>query len=238
MKLDKTAPSIDDLYKSWKTQPTQENLTSVVTALHPTINYALSSVHSANDPLVKSKALIYTAQAVQRYSPEQGASLPTFVSSHLRQLSRAARQARAPVKIPERKQLDLYAIYRAEREFGEKHGRDPDLLELADATGMSTKQIEKTRKYSYTIPAESQLPEGMGEGQGPDYQQEAMDYAYHDADYLDRKILEMKTGYGGTQTMTPKDIAVALKLTPSQLSRRSAKLTMKINSIEKALNEV
>ena len=230
--------TLDSLHQAYKANPTPQTLTAVVNALHPTINYSLSAVNALHDPVVKSKALVYAAHAVQKYSPEYGASLPTFVSSQLRQLSRTARQSRSVVKIPERTQLDNWNLVKAERVFQDKHGRDPDLLELSDATGLSPKSIERIRKFSYVVPSESALPDFEGDANGPDFQREAMDYAYHEADYMDRKILEMKTGYGGKPVMQPKDIAVALNLTPSQLSRRSAKLSLKINDLEKSLREI
>jgi DNA-directed RNA polymerase specialized sigma subunit len=236
--LQKTEPTVDDLYKTYKSQPTQDNLSSVVASLHPTINYALSAVGSQNDPVVKSKALVHTAKAIQKYDPSFGASLPTYISSQLKQLSRASRQARSITKIPERVQIEGFKLFQAQKKFEDEHGREPDVLELADYTGMPVKRIEKIRKYSYTMPSESQIPDIETEESEPNFQREAMDYVYHDADYLDRKILEYKTGYGGMPTMEPKHIALKLQLTPSQLSRRSAKLTAKINQIEQTLRQV
>jgi DNA-directed RNA polymerase specialized sigma subunit len=37
-----------------------------------------------------------------------------------------------PVKVPERVQLDAYTISRAEKEFYDKHNREPDVEELAE----------------------------------------------------------------------------------------------------------
>ena len=70
------------------------------------------------------------------------------------------------------------------------------------------------------------------------YSGEAMDYVYRDADYIDRKIMEMKTGYGGGEALPPSVVAQRLNLTPTQLSRRSAKLALQIREIEDALQDV
>ena len=201
------------------------------------MHYALGAVGAHNDPLVKSKAMVYTAQAVQKYDPSFGASLPTFVSSNLRQLSRTARQSRSVAKLPERIQLDAYHLSESSKKFEEAHGREPDTLELADASGLPVTRIDKVRRYSKAVPAASAMPDAT-EQSGTDFQTEAVDYIYHDADHLDRRILEMKTGYGGHPIMTPTQIGAKLKLTQSQLSRRSAKLTYKINEIQHALESV
>ena len=69
----------------------------------------------------------------------------------------------------------------------------------------------------------------------PDFDLEALEYVFHDSDHVDRRILEMKLGYAGHPTLPPKAIAAALKLSPTQLSRRSARLSMRINNIASAL---
>jgi hypothetical protein len=49
----------------------------------------------------------------------------------------------------------------------------------------------------------------------------------------------MKTGYGGRyEPMTPNKISAMLGLTPSQLTRRSIKLSLKIQEIEKNLQDI
>ena len=67
---------------------------------------------------------------------------------------------------------------------------------------------------------------------------EAMDYVHHDSDYIDRKILEHKSGYGGAELLSPAAVAQKLGLTPSQLSRRSAKLALKINDLEQSMKKL
>jgi hypothetical protein len=63
-----------------------------------------------------------------------------------------------------------------------------------------------------------------------------MDYIYDESDKVDRQIMEMKTGYGGKyEPMAPVDIARSLKLPPSQLSRRSARMAYKLQKYEQAL---
>ena len=224
---------IDQAYAAYQADPNPDNLTRVVKGLRPTIDFGLAQHGAAQDPLLRAKAMSFAVDAVQKFRPDMGASLPTFLSSQLRQLSRAARLSRSPVKIPERIQLESMKLNHARKSFFDEHGREPDTLELADFTGTPVKRIEKIRKYQVAVPAE----EAMGEqpDTGPDYGKEALEYVYNDSDHLDRRVLEMKMGYAGHPMMAPQQIAVALSLSPTQLSRRSARLAMRINSITNTL---
>jgi hypothetical protein len=227
---------IEQAYSTYKAEPSPDNLTAVVTKLKPTIGYALAQHGAADDPLVHSKALLYAADAVESYDPKYGASLPTHVSHSLRQLSRAVRQSRAPVRIPERVQLDAFKLHQATQEFIDERGREPDTWELADYAQLPVKRIEKIRTFQMAIPSEEAT--GDIEKHVPDMDHEALDYIMHDADHTDRRILEMKTGYGGHPVLSPKEIAVALNLTPTQLTRRSMRLTKRINDIRASLEKL
>lgn len=220
---------INQIYDEYTKAPSPDSLTKVVKALRPTIDFNLAQQNSANDPLVRAHAMSFAADAVTKYDPKFGASLPTFLSSQLRQLSRTARQSRNPVRIPERIQLEAMKLNHARRRFFDEHDREPDTLELADFTGMPVKRIEKVRKYQVAIPSEEAM--GEQEHEGPDYSKDAMEYVYNSSDHIDRRVMEMKMGYAGHPVMEPSAVAMALGLTPTQLSRRSARLAIRMNKI-------
>jgi DNA-directed RNA polymerase specialized sigma subunit len=227
----------DSLYQAWVIDPVQTPLNEVVKSLQPSIDYALHSINASDDPYMKSKAKVVAAEAVKSFNPSTGSALPTWVSNQMMRLRRIKRQTQSVTKVPERIQLDNYAIYRAEQEFMDKHDREPDMEELSDAVKLPIKRIEKVRLATRKTPSEGAL-EGAVSNFETDFENDALEYVYRDADYIDRKILEMKTGYGGNEVMQPKLIAQKLKLTPVQLNRRSMKLTMKIQELTKALEDV
>lgn len=233
-----SSDKIEDLYGAYVSDPSKENLNTVIKGLKPTIDYQLASLGASNDPVMKSKATVYAAEAVLNFDPGKSA-LPTFVSSQLRKLSRDRRAMSGPMKIPERMQLDTYALVRAESEFEDKNGREPDDVELSDVTGFSLKKIGQLRSGSMATPTEAAFADGQQEKDVPDYLDEATNYVYHDADHIDRKILELKTGYGRkSENFVPlkaKDIASKLRVSASQVSRRSLRLSKKINDIKEAL---
>jgi hypothetical protein len=225
---------VDQLYSTYKTEPSQDNLTRVVGALRPTIDYALGQRGLSGDPLMRAKSMSYAVDAITRYDPAAGASLPTFLSSQLQQLGREARQFRSPVYVPDRIRIESMQLNQAVQGFQDTHGREPDTLELADFTGTPVKRIETIRKYQVATPGEEAA--GQTGTVMPDYEQEALEYVYSDSDHIDRRIMELKMGYAGHPVLPPAKVGESLRLTPSQLSRRSARLALRINKINQILN--
>jgi DNA-directed RNA polymerase specialized sigma subunit len=230
--------SLDSAYAAYLSDPTPDRLNDVVDNLSPVINYSLSSINAGADNLIKNKAKIFAADAIKKFNPNAGAALPTWVSGQLMQLKRFKREVNQPVKVPERVQLDAYTLSRAEQEFFDKHDREPDVEELSDYSKIPRKRIEKIRRSFRAMPSQGAIGEGLTQSE-TDFGAEALDYVYKDADRVDRKIIEMKTGYGGRyESMSPNKISAMLGLTPSQLTRRSIKLSLRIQEIEKNLQDI
>lgn len=219
-------------YDTWAADKSQNNLHAVVKSLQPTIGSVLSSI-GGNDPNIRSKARVIAAKAVQTYKPESGASLPTWVSQNLRQLTRDIRKSNSDVRLPEGVQMDAYAIYRAETELADELGREPTVEEISDRAHMSIKRIADVRRKNKRQVAESSTVTEDGAslvtGSTSDFSQEAMDYVYKESDMNDRKLMEYLMGYGGHDMLDSKQIKQKLKLTDVQLTRRKMRLGMRIN---------
>jgi len=228
-------------YDRWKQDPSPGNLKVAVDSLSPTIDNVLRSIGAAGDPYLKTKARVLASGAVKSYDPQYGANMHTWVSRQLLPLRRMKRRNQSVVDIPESIQLDAFKLMKAENKFLDENDREPDLIELSDITNLPKKRIEKVRALQMPTPAEGAYVDDSGAAVGlpggnSDYLSEAMDYVYHDLDYTDRKIMEYKSGYGGSRILPSIEIAKRLKLTPSQLTRRSAKLGYKVQEIENALS--
>lgn len=231
------AKEYDEKYTAYAADPTNDNLYATVSSLGNTINYTLASLNSTTNPVMKSKALVYTANAVKKYDTNAGASLPTFVSSELRRLIRDQRAINAPIKIPDRAMLDSHKINQSEQEYEEEFGREPDILELADFSGISPERIEKVRKQMPAMPTEEAFGESMA-SQTPDYEKEAIRMIYYDSDHVDRKIMEYKMGYGGKRQMPANQVSEKLKISPSQVTRRSQRISKRIINILEDQNAI
>lgn len=222
---------VNQAYSNWQTAPDKHTLSAVVQALEPTINYALGAANAQDHPVVRSKAQLYAAEAIEKFDPKNsaGATLPTFVTSHLRQLSRASRLSKSPVKMPEKIMLDAWHLEKKTREFQDMHNREPDAVELADFSGLPVHRIAHVRQHQRITPSES-AGVGQGEMYQPEFDAEALANVHENSDHLDRRVLELKTGFGGSPVMDPQAIGLKLGLTPSQLSRRSMRLAQRINA--------
>lgn len=167
-----------------------------------------------------------------------GASLATWTSQQLQELRRIRRQTEHPLRLPERAQLDAWTLQRSSLEFHDKHGRDPDLLELSDLTQMPVSRIKKVQTMNRPVPSASAFADIQNSF--PDHTPEALDYLYKDSDAVDRQIMEMKLGIGGRYS-TPVDnmtVAAKLKLHPAQVTRRSARLLYRLQQMEAAIRDL
>lgn len=230
--------ALDTAYADYRLKPTPERLASVVQHLEPTISYAVANTGGVDDPIMKQQARLFAADAIRKFDPQSGAALPTWVSRNLMQLRRFRRARNSPLKLPERVQLDAFTIERGERELEDKLGRLPDMDELASHLGMPPKRIKKVRETFRKQPGEGAAGEGGMPASEPDYDDEALRYVHTDADHVDRRIIELMTGFDGHQAMDPKDVAIQLKITPSMLSRRRMRLAFKVQETARALQNV
>lgn len=221
-------------FETYTREPSPANLHKVVDSLKPVMHHALSSIGAQDDPALRIHARTITAQAIKKFDPIHGANLATWTSNQLQQLRRMRREIQSPVHVPDRTQLDAFKLHQAEQSFFDEHNRMPDVSELSDKVSLPVKRIAKIRRSFLRTPSESAMGT-QGAAEETDYAPEAMSYIHRDSDHVDRRIIELKTGYGGETQTDPKTIAEQLKLTPSQLSRRSARITLRLQEIEEAL---
>lgn len=228
-------------YEVWAADKSKENLFTVVKGLQPTIGSVLASI-GGTSPDIRSKARVIAAKAVQTYKPESGASLATWVSQNLRQLTRDVRKSNSDIRIPEGVQLDAYNIYKAETELEDELGREPTVEEVADRSHLSVRRIaevrRKNRKTGTEGGAEADDGTSMLVGGTTDHSQEAMDYIYRESDMNDRKLMEYTVGYGGHEQLPTAEIKKRLKLNDTQLSRRKMRLAMRIREVMNTLEEL
>lgn len=229
-------------YEKWRLFKDNDSLYEVTKSLRPTIDSVVASLGGTGNPQIASKARVIAAKAIQSYDPSAGATLPTWVSQQLRQLTRDIRKSNSLVHVPDGVQLDAYALYRAEREFEDEHGREPTVEELADISHLPVKRIMdvRTKMRPIITDAGTETDEGSStlQAESSDYTQDALDYVYSESDRNDKKLLEYTVGYGGAPVLNNDQIMQKLRLTPVQLSRRKARLSMRINEIIDGLSAV
>jgi DNA-directed RNA polymerase specialized sigma subunit len=230
-----TLSATDLSYEAWRLDPTPTNLGRVVKSMDNTIGYKLSSMGVGNNPQMKHQARLYAAEAIKKFDPSSGATLNTWTQSQLQSLQRFKRENQGPVKIPDRAAIDAWSIERSRRELEDETGLDPDVKTLADRSGLSVKRIAAVAKITRPVAATEQMFEDGGSL--PDYLGEALEYTYDGADRIDRKIIEMTTGYGGSPVMSKKDIALKLGISASQVTRRADRIGSQLQAMDQQMEE-
>jgi DNA-directed RNA polymerase specialized sigma subunit len=223
------------LYDRWRMDPSGDNLNRVVDSMKGTINYKLGSMGVADNPQMRHQARLYAADAVRKFDPASGANLSTWTQSQLQSLQRFRREQQGPVKIPDRAAIDAWAIERSTRELEDELGYEPDVKQVADKSGLSLRRIAKVRQITRPMAADSQMMTEMSDA--PDFLGEALEYVYDGSDRMDRKIIEMTTGYGGSPILQKNQIAQRLGISPSQVTRRTARIGEKLQDLDRELEE-
>lgn len=226
----------DEAYDLWKSDPSPANLNNTVNALGKSIDYAVYAAGAGDSPQIRHQAKLFAAEAVKTYDPSKGTALPSWVAGQLQSLHRFKRENAGPVKVPERAQLDAWHLEKVRRDFLDKHGIEPDVKQLADASNMSVKRITDVRRA--TRPVSTHEAIGDVEQHGVDYLGEALDYVYDESDALDRQIIQHLTGYGGTEMLPKNLLAQKLGVSPSQITRRSERISQKLQEMESGLQDV
>ena len=247
---DPTKLTADDAYQLYKSDPSKKNLSTVLKSLNSTINYSLVSNNAISDPLLASRAKLIAAKAIKSFDPGYKVSLPTYVSSQLRKMTRIARDTRNAVKIPERYIYDSQNLNRVESELASELGRDPTLTELADASNLSIKKIADIRKQQLKQVSESQRFDNAANDENtassleelnqtvPDFLDEAEEYVYNTLDTKQKKMFEHLTGFGGSKLLTPDQISKKFNISESQISRNSKRFAKDIEDVYNVLESV
>jgi hypothetical protein len=220
-------------YAQWQQTQDANDLHSTVHALSPVLQRSVTSIGAADDPAVMSKAKLLAAGAIKSYTPEHGASLPTWVAHSLTPLRRYKRLSGQTLQVPERIQLDAFKLNNVRKQFADKHDREPDQIELGDAALMSPRRLKEVQRAQFSMPGENAMEGGTSQllQSRPDFSDEAMDYVYGAADYADRAIMEGRMGYNGTKVTDTPSLLQRTKLSPFQLSRRAGSLAMRIQKV-------
>jgi DNA-directed RNA polymerase specialized sigma subunit len=224
--------SLDDTYDFWQRNQSQANMDQLLRAAQPTINKALSSF-AGGDKSLNARAKRLAIDAFRNYDPKKGAKLSTHLYIRLQPLQREYTQRSSILEIPERVQLDRFRLEQAETALADELGREPSDAELAEYIGLSTRRIAHVRKFARKRFSESQIRSPEGEPLQPASEEVSpediwFEFVHHDLDPTDKKILEWKTGMYDKKVLSTNEIARRLKITPSAVSQRAAKIALKL----------
>ena len=218
-------------------EPAPLALHEQVKQLEPKIAYHLHRYGLGEDPMAKTQAQLLAAKAIQSYNPESGAAFGTWLDRSMQPLSRFKRQRATAVQVPEQIQIDAYRVQRARMEFENANDREPEPDELAEQAGLPLKRLNQIQQSFRKMSGEGAFEGNLPAGLDTDYAQEAIEAIWEESDAKGRKILEHRTGFGGKPLIEPKELAVRLKISPVELSRRSARLGARLDELLEILEK-
>lgn len=190
-------------------------------------------------PVVRQRARILAAQAVQSFNPERGAQLSTHVYRQLQRLQREAPAITDPLPLPERMRRDSRDIINALAEAGGLIGTEVSDERLSELTGIPVSRVTKVRGMMRKRLPESSYEEGLGDDDGEvpdvvatetDPYDEWVDAVYHDLGEVDRVIMSYRTGFRGAPVLPTNEIARRMKLSPGAVSQRAAKIQARLDA--------
>lgn len=201
-----------------------------VRKLQPIIDKALSAYAGGNSsPVVRDRARLMAARAIDSYDPARGAKLETHVFNQLRSLQRDVPKMSDPMPMPERFAVDNANIYRIKQEIENDEGREALPEEIADRLHMPMKRVNRVLNRSA-----GRLTYSEYEGADSDEDEakdvvtnestpwdEWVDMVYHDLSPRDRIIFRHRSGYMGSPVLDTNAIAEQLGVTPQVVSQRA-----------------
>lgn len=225
--------SMDDAYDFWKRNPDPANMQRLLDASKSTISKALTSF-AGGDRAFTGRAKRLAIGAFKTYNASKGTKLRTHLLIRLQPLQRDYTRRVSPLATPERVHLDKRRIDRTEQEFVQLQGREPADAELAEKTGLSLRRIAHVKSFAGGILSEGQMvidgEQTLPRSSVVTPEDIVVEFVHHDLDPIDKKILEWKTGIYGKRRLGTTEIARRLKITPSAVSQRAAKIAMKLET--------
>lgn len=229
------ADAFDTAYSQWQQTRTPESNTAILKTIQPVIDTAVTSYAGQNaHPTIKSRARIMALKALDSYDANKG-NVRTHLLSQLQSLRRISAQSQNIISIPEQVGLDFGHMTESENQLRDELGRDPTDDELADATNLSRRRIQKIRAFNQPVSEGATMRDvSSEENYGGDVASSVpgatrgedawFNFVYDDLSPTDKLIADMTLGRNGRRRTTTQDIARRLNITPGAVSQRAAKI--------------
>jgi DNA-directed RNA polymerase specialized sigma subunit len=215
--MSETKSKDQELWKKWKQTRSPMDMEALMKQMAPVLRRETSRWSSiVPATMLENEAKLLAIKAFESYNPSAGTALSTHLVNQLQKLSRIAYARQSSVSVPEQKRLIFNNYNKIKSQLEDVHGRPPTIDEVADHMRLPPKKlqgvIDLVGKREY-----------MESGDGPSFlmfmdDPEVVHLAFHDMSQQQKRIFEMRTGYGGNAVKSGAGIMHELGITQGQLS--------------------
>jgi DNA-directed RNA polymerase specialized sigma subunit len=222
-----------ELWRSWKADPTPDNLEPLLDGLQGLINSKVNEFKRAPVPqsalrgFANSKAI----HALQTYNPSKGASIATHVGWHLKKVRAFTLKYQNMGRIPEGRARHITRYKNAKEELTQKMGMAPDSLTLAENLGWSQAEVNRMESELRKDHIASFNPEP---DRLPDIEsareKEVLRYIHYELTPDERLVFEYSLGLYGKPQMSATQIARTMNISLPKVSRIRKKIDKKMRA--------
>lgn len=221
------------LWKKWKKSKSPQDASELVNHLLPLVkNDIYRNSKNMPYPVVEAYGKDLILQACGKYDEKSGVSLSTFVKSYMIKLTQMNADWRSPIRIPENRSYKYNTFKTNYDELSDKLERDPTISEIADNIKWSQAEV---KRFMNEIRGEFTEDRPFMNNSQPkqSYEDEMIDFIYHDLSSQEKLLFEYTTGYGGKPKLSNDQIKKRMNWNQNQLSYEKKKLVDKIDRLMK-----
>lgn len=180
--------------------------------------YARKQSNVRSVSVVEAELKRIALESFDKYDPNAGAKMNTYLMSNFRKVSRANIQNQQAIRLPENVALKYGKFNEAQVFLTDAYGRPPTDIEMSEHLGWGVDDVEDARRRFHKELVESRQVFDPGV-MDADISKSALYSAYYSMSPQEQFILEHSTGFNGKPEMKDRDIQEHLKLTGYQYNK-------------------
>lgn len=218
-----------ELWEKWHNSRSDKDLQALIDQMKPIIMREVNKwAPSISKSLLEAEGKKLAVEAFEKFNPNAGAQLSTYLTSRLVKMSRLVYSTQNTARVSETKALLHNVYHTGVNILSEQLGREPSNTELSDHLGWSPKKLNDFQRQALR-------KEFIESEEHPDdetaQEMDFIDLLYHDLTPVQQKIFDHTTGYQGNSILDGKALMKKLGITQGQLSYQKDLL---IKHVEKA----
>lgn len=182
-------------------------------------------------PAIESQARLLALKAFGTYNPKMGTQLNTHVGHELKHLHRYVLEYQNVGKIPENRGIAISKFKNIKSHLTEDLGREPTVIELADALQWSPAEVERMQSE---LRADLTVNQGKEEAffdtqyNLTDTSRDMVEYIYWSSSPEEQKVIEYWFGIAGNPKLTIDEMARKMHRTPEEIKEISKRIAQRV----------